>query len=88
MSFINEPATIRFVAFQVVASTPAGTPIYSLADIIEPRQRYRYSLLRSARLTAGPRGYVLVGRAVSGFGSWDEFERTARRIDGLWCCKA
>lgn len=76
-----EPATLRYVAFQVVASTPAGEPVYSIADIIEPLQRYRSSLLRSARFAAGLRGYVLVGRAGL---PWDEFERTARRLDGIY----
>jgi hypothetical protein len=76
----TEPA-LRFVAFQVVASTPDGAPVYSIADIIEPLPQYNRHLLRSARLTAGPRGYVLAGRPNL---PWDEFQNTARRIDGLY----
>jgi hypothetical protein len=81
MAFHREPATLRFVAFQVVASTPDGRPVYSIADIIEPRARYRATLLRSARLTAGPRGYVLAGRAGL---EWPDFQASARRVDGLY----
>lgn len=72
---------LRFVVFQVVASTPDGHPVYSVADIIEPLPvgRYQSRLLRGARKTAGPRGYVLVGRANL---PWDRFEASARRVAG------
>lgn len=72
---------IRFVAFYVVASTIDGKPVYSVADIIEPKPRYAARLLRSSRLIAGPRGYVLVGRNES---EWSDFEASARRINGLY----
>lgn len=73
---------LRLVAFQVVASTPDGRPIYSVADIIEPnRTKYYAQLVKSARRTAGPRGYVLVGRAGL---EWPDFEASARRVEGLY----
>lgn len=72
---------LRFVAFQVVASTIDGKPVYSVADISEPLPRYNRSLLRSARLIAGPRGYVLVYRPTE---DWSEFETKARRVPGLY----
>jgi hypothetical protein len=72
---------LRFVAFQVVASTPAGEPVYSVADIIEPLSngRNQSKLLKNARKTAGMRGYVLVGRVGM---EWPDFEASARRIAG------
>lgn len=74
---------LRFVVFQVVASTPAGEPVYSVADILEPLPtgRNQSRLLRGARRTAGPRGYVLVGRAGM---EWPAFEATARRVQGRY----
>ena len=79
---MSKPVTLRIVAFQVVASTIDGRPVYSVADIIEPRTpRYCKSLLRSARLTAGPRGYVMVGPANL---EWPEFDASARRVSGLY----
>lgn len=71
---------LRMIAFVVVASTIDGSPIYSIADIIEPLPQHNAKLLRSARLTAGERGYVMVGRAGL---EWDEYSASARRIDGL-----
>ena len=71
---------LQIVAFQVVASTPAGEPVYSVADIIEPLPRFNAKLLRSARRTAGMRGYVLVGRAGL---DWPAFEAGARRVGGV-----
>jgi len=76
-----QDTTLRLVAFQVFASTPDGAPVYSVADIIEPRRRYYRDCLRSARLVAGPRGYVLAGPVNL---PWDEFENAARRLDGLY----
>lgn len=76
-----QDTTLRLVAFQVVASTPAGAPVYSIADIIEPRRRYYRDCLRSARLVAGPRGYVLAGPVNL---DWDDFKAAARRLDGLY----
>lgn len=72
---------LRYIAFQVVAYTPAGEPVYSVADIIEPlpNGRNQSKLLRNAQLTAGPRGYVLVGRAGL---EWSDYEATARRVGG------
>jgi hypothetical protein len=72
---------LRFVAFQVVASTPNGEPVYSVADIIEPTPKYRAKLLRSIRKTAGPRGYVMVGRAGM---EWPDFKASARHIGGTY----
>jgi hypothetical protein len=80
MAFSTQPATLRYVAFQVVASTPAGEPVYSIGDIIEPLPRHNATLLRNARRTAGMRGYVLVGRVGL---DWPAFEATARRIGGI-----
>lgn len=71
---------LRFIAFQVVASTTDGKPVYSMADIIDPLPRHTSSLLRGARMTAGSRGYVLVGRASD---DWKAFEAGARRIAGM-----
>jgi hypothetical protein len=70
----------RYVAFVHVASEPDGSPVYSITDIIEPLPKYRATLLRSARLTAGERGYVEVGPAGI---EWDAWKTTARRINGL-----
>lgn len=75
-------SNLRFVAFQVVASSPDGKPIYSVADIIEPnRTKYHTQLLRNARKTAGPRGYVMVGPRNL---DWKEFDAIARRINGIY----
>lgn len=74
---------LRLVAFLVVASTIDGKPIFSIADIIEPLPGNNYNirkLLRSARLTAGHRGYVMVGRANL---EWEDYDASARRINGL-----
>lgn len=68
---------LRFIALVVVASTPDGAPIFSVADILEPLPRFNAKLLRSARLTAGPRGHVLVGDAA-------KQPETYRKIDGLY----
>jgi hypothetical protein len=76
-----QDTTLRLVAFEVVASTPDGVPVYSIADIIEPRRRYYRDCLRSARLVAGARGYVLAGPVNL---DWDEFKAAARRLDGLY----
>lgn len=81
MNIAGQDATLRLVAFQVVASTIDGAPVYSVADIIEPRLPYYRDLLRSARITAGPRGYVLAGPIGL---PWNEFESRARRVDGLY----
>lgn len=83
MTLALQNPQLRFIAFQVVASTPDGHPIYSVADIIEPRsRRYCGQLLRSARKTAGFRGYVLVGR-VPTTELWPEWEAAARKVGGL-----
>lgn len=74
-------SNLRFVAFQVVASSPDGKPIYSVVDIIEPLAQYRTNLLRNARKSAGPRGYVMVGRNDL---NWEQFDATARRINGTY----
>lgn len=79
--FSSEKATLQYVAFQMVASTIDELPIYSVADIIEPLVKYRGKLLRYVRKTAGPRGYVLVGRAGL---EWPEFEATSRRVNGIY----
>jgi hypothetical protein len=71
---------LRFIAFVKVASTPDGKPVYSIADIIEPLPRHNGSLLRSARITAGERGYVLVARAGL---EWDDYKACCRRVPGL-----
>lgn len=74
---------LRLVAFVVVASTIDGSPVFSVADIIEPLPGNNYNtrkLLRGARLTAGERGHVMVGRANL---EWDDYSASARRIDGL-----
>lgn len=78
MSSSTPTPILRFVAFQVVASTPAGEPVYSVADIIDALPRYNTKLLRSARKTAGPRGYVLVGRA------GEDIDSSSLRIGGLY----
>lgn len=72
---------LRFVAFQVVASTIDGAPVYSIADILEPLPQYNGKLLRSARKTAGGRGYVLIGRASL---PWVDFEASARCVEGIY----
>lgn len=72
---------LKFIVFQLVASTPAGEPVYSVADIVEPLPRYNSKILRGARRIAGPRGYVLVGRADI---DWPAFDVMARRIDGTY----
>lgn len=71
---------LQIVTFVVVASTPAGAPIYSVYDIAEPLPRYSCKILRGARRTAGLRGYVLVGRAGL---PWSDYEATARRVEGI-----
>lgn len=77
---------LRYIAFQAVASTPDGRPVYSVADIIEPLPygRNQSKLLRSARLTAGLRGYVLVNRVFDHDMPWSEWEACARRVEGLY----
>lgn len=74
---------LRFVVFEVVASTPAGEPVFSVADILEPLPtgRNQSKLLRGARRTAGPRGYVMVGRAGV---EWPAFKASARRVEGAY----
>ncbi len=81
-SAANAAETLRFVAFQVVASTPAGAPVYSIADVIEPLPPWNARIFRAARKTAGARGYVLVGRARAC--SWADFEASARRVSGVY----
>lgn len=69
---------LRFTAFVLVASTPDGKPLYSVADIVEPKPRYNAKMLRAARFVAGERGHVMVDRAGT---NWCVSK--ARRIDGL-----
>lgn len=80
MSNLPSPQ-LRYIVFVVVASTPDGKPVYSVADIIEPlpNGHNQSRLLRSALRLAGMRGYVLVGR--SGL-EWPDFKATARRVGG------
>lgn len=84
MAFHNEPATLRYIVFEVVASTPDGKPVYSVADIVEPLIKYYGQQLRRARKLAGPRGYVLVGRVPTDGTLWPQWEANARRIDGTY----
>jgi len=77
---------LRYIVFQVVASTIAGEPVYGVVDILEPLPygRNQSKLLRSARKTAGPHGYVLVNRVFDHDMPWSEWEASARRVVGTY----
>lgn len=70
---------LRFIAFVVVASTPDGKPVYSVADILDPLPRHNAKMLRAARFTAGERGHVLVGSVNAAY----DDKKAWRRVDGF-----
>jgi hypothetical protein len=72
----SSASQLRIIALTLVASEPDGKPVYSVADILDPLPRCAARLLRSARLTAGLRGYVLLGDA-------NKCPETYRRVEGL-----
>lgn len=72
---------LRIMAFEVVASTIDGRPVFSLADVVDPLPRKNGNCLRRARKLVGGRGHVLVGRAGLG---WDDFSASARKIEGIY----
>ncbi len=66
----NEVMTIRYIAIR------DG----SVIDIIEPLQKYRSSLLRTARLEAGPAGHVLVGNPANPAETFRKIPGLAKRV--------